>query len=222
LQQELYQESKRYALKRLQEEADYIKSRGLSTVFHYRKEHTLTVVGLARKIAEKTGADMLTCEVGAWFHDLGKCYDSRLSPEDNRKRQKNHGLYGAEEAREFLSQKKADPDFIEEVYIAIKEHVGLTRKENKPMTPLSAAVIWDADKLSKIGWSAWLHFLAYTCNREREEQSLLELLHRDGLETMEMIFRNLNTEIAKKMAEKRLENYQKNLLHMEGVLRGEI
>jgi len=90
------------------------------------------------------------------------------------------------------------------------------------MTPLSAAVIWDADKLSKIGWSAWLHFLAYTCNREREEQSLLELLHRDGLETMEMIFRNLNTEIAKKMAEKRLENYQKNLLHMEGVLRGEI
>jgi len=222
LQQELYQESKRYALQRLQEEADYIKSRGLSAVLHYRKEHTLTVVGLARTIADKTGADILICEVGAWFHDLGKCFNPRLSPEENLKRKKEHGLYGAEEAREFLTQKKADPDFIEEVYIAIKDHVGLTRKGREPMTPLSAAVIWDADKLSKIGWSAWLHFLAYTCNRKREEQSFLELLNRDGLETMEMIFQNLNTDIAKKMAEKRLESYRKNLLHMEGVLRGDI
>ncbi len=222
MQQELLQESKRYALKRLKEEADHIKEKGFSAVLHYRKEHTHTVVGLSKKIADKIGADPLVCEIGAWFHDLGKCYNPRLSPEENHLRRRNHGFYGAEEAKEFLKGKNADPDFIQEVYIGIKEHVGLTRKEKEPLSPLTAAVIWDADKVSKIGWSAWIHFLAYTCNREREEQDLLDLLKRDGLETMEKIFQNLNTEVAKKLAKKRLDNYRENLYHMEGVLRGEI
>lgn len=222
MQQEIYQESKRYALQRLQEEADFLKSKGYSTVLYYRKEHTLTVVGLAKKLAEKTGADRQTCEIGAWFHDLGKCHDPRLTIEENQLRHRDHGFYGAEEAREFLSQRNADRDLVEEVYIGVKNHVGLTREVKEPMTPLSAAVIWDADKLSKIGWSAWLHFLAYTTNREKEEESLLNLLNRDGLETMEMICQHFNTDIARKMAEKRMDNYRKNLPHLEGVLRGDI
>ncbi len=222
MKQELCNEVRNYALQRFKEEAEFIKNKGRSPMLHYRKEHTLTVVGLARNLAQQTGADQIVCEVAAWLHDLAKCYNPRLSEAENEKRQARHGYYGAEEGRNFLRELGVEQAIIDEVYIAIEKHVGLTREFKEPLTPLSAAITWDADKLSKIGWSAWLHFLAYTLNREKEEQNLLELLSRDRLDVMEMISEHFNTGVARELAQKRITHYRENLAHMEGVLKGKI
>jgi len=97
----------------------------------YRWEHVRQVVGLALRIGSRT-----------WLHDIGKG-------------QPNHAAVGAAEARNFLATTDFPPEKIETVVAAIAQHEGLTRPVGAPpLEPLEAAVLWDADKVSKLGVSA--------------------------------------------------------------------
>ena len=131
---------------------------------------------------------------------------------DLERRRNDHGYYGALEAKEFLTDLGLPQDFIAEVYLAITQHVGLTRNSFAPLRPLSAAITWDADKLSKIGFSAWLHYLAARFARPKKETNLVALIeNHHALDTMEIIIENFNTEPARQMALKRLEKYKRQL-----------
>jgi len=116
--------------------------------FNYRWEHVRAVVRLALRLAELTGADREVVEAAAWLHDICK-----------RGRDDEHGRHGASAARELLPQTDFPPHKIEAVADAIFKHVGLFTHE--PIEPLEAAVLWDADKLSKLGATAVLHFAGY-------------------------------------------------------------
>lgn len=120
-------------------------------LFQQRWEHVQHVVGLALHLATATGADATTVEAAAWLHDIRK-----LEPE--------HAERGAEEAEQILAATDFPPDSIPAVVTAIRQHEGLYRPEGAPpLQPLAAAILWDADKLSKIGIQA----LAFSLSSSR-------------------------------------------------------
>ena len=113
--------------------------------FNYRWEHVTTVVTLALRLAELTGADTETVEAAAWLHDVCKFTDGE-----------QHPAAGAAFARDFLPTTDFPQAKIEAVAAAIADHMGLWRDE--PLTLLESQVLWDADKLAKIGLTAVFHW----------------------------------------------------------------
>ncbi len=113
--------------------------------FNYRWEHVTTVVTLALRLAELTGADAETVEAAAWLHDVCKFTDGE-----------QHPAAGAAFARDFLPTTDFPADKIDAVAEAIADHMGLWRDE--PLTELVSQVLWDADKLAKIGLTAVFHW----------------------------------------------------------------
>ena len=123
------------------------------TPFEYRREHVQAVVRLAIRLAERTGADREVCEAAAWLHDVAKAQPAGCGGS------RNHGRDGAIAARRILAETDFPAAKIEPVADAIAKHVGLSRDE--PVEPLEAAVLWDADKLSKLGATIVLHSVGY-------------------------------------------------------------
>ena len=113
--------------------------------FNYRWEHVTAVVALALRLAALTGADAETVEAAAWLHDVCKFSHGEQHPQA-----------GAAFARDFLPTTDFPPDKIDAVAAAIADHMGLWRDE--PLTLLESQVLWDADKLAKIGLTAVFHW----------------------------------------------------------------
>ena len=113
--------------------------------FNYRWEHVRAVVKLALWLARQLDADTDVVEAAAWLHDA-------------RKAEPEHAVAGAREARRILAETDFPLERIERVVDAIEKHEGLFRET--PVEPVEAAILWDADKLSKLGAMAFLHWLA--------------------------------------------------------------
>ncbi len=120
----------------------------LNTPFGYRWEHVKAVVTTALRLAELLDADREVVEAAAWLHDVAKD-----QPDEDE--QNNHGQAGAAAARRILAETDFCPTKIDAVAQAIAQHVGLVSQQ--PVEPLEAAVVWDADKLTKLGATATLH-----------------------------------------------------------------
>jgi uncharacterized protein len=113
-----------------------------------RWEHVQEVVRLALWLAEETGADREIIEAAAWLHDI-------------HKGQRHHAMLGAAEAERFLPTTDFPPAKIPAVAEAIRQHEGLERPAGAlPLAPVEVAVLWDADKLSKIGVQALAFLLS--------------------------------------------------------------
>jgi uncharacterized protein len=107
--------------------------------FNDRWEHVQRVVQIALWLADKCGADRDSVEAAAWLHDI-------------RKGEPNHGKAGAVEAEQILRETDFPAEKIAVVVEAIARHVGLTRAPGAaPLEPVECAVLWDADKLTKLG-----------------------------------------------------------------------
>lgn len=103
-------------------------------------DHVLRVLALAERIAEAEGADLATVRTAALLHDTERVTGDRTGDD--------HAALGAERARVILSEKQAEPAFIEAVAHAIHAH--RFRNDITPQT-LEAKVVFDADKLDSIG-----------------------------------------------------------------------
>lgn len=210
-----------YAEQRFAENRRYLEQKyQRKVVFDYRKEHVLTTTGLAVTLAAKTNAASDICFTSALLHDLGKCYQSALSAKENEKRAQNHAYYGAIEAKVFLETLNLEKDFIEEVVGAINQHEGLTRDLTQEIKPLSAAILWDADKLSKLGITSLLHHLAHLSSSGSETEVLIDVFANVDLDLMNTIAKHLNTVAAKKMAQQRLQNFKSFLQDTKLLLKG--
>lgn len=163
--------------------------------FNYRWEHVQTVVKLAVRLAELTGADVEVVEAAAWLHDVAK-YNAK----------QKHPQKGAEQARKLLPKTDFPPEKIERVAKAIEVHMGLWRKE--PLANLEAAVLWDADKLTKIGLTGVFHWLGDSLSQGRslEMVEILELGHTANWQ--ERTVASMHTEPARKAAAERLSRYR--------------
>lgn len=161
--------------------------------FNYRWEHVLAVHTLALKLAHLTGADEEIVEAAAWLHDVRKIAGEA------------HPREGADFARRFLPQTDFPAAKIEAVAQAIEEHRGLWRDE--PLHSLESQVLWDADKLAKLGLTAAFHWLGNSLTREQavELDNLIADL-RDA-EWQRKTVASMHTPHARRAAEQRLKHF---------------
>lgn len=157
---------------------------------NYRWEHVQAVVRLGAALARVTGADAQVVEAAAWLHDVRK-----MGKDDE------HGIEGAKRAREILAQTDFPADKIDLVSEAIEKHVGLFKDE--PIEPLEAAVLWDADKLSKLGATSILHAYGYGISMGGETFDQF-VAHASAMEWQEKTAQSFNTSFATEAARKRL------------------
>jgi uncharacterized protein len=175
--------------------------------FNYRWEHVTAVVTLANKLVALTGADAEIVEAAAWLHDIRK------------ETKDKHPQEGAKFAREFLPRTNFPPQKIEAVAKAIEQHMGLWRE--KPLENLESQILWDADKLSKIGLTAAFHWtgstLAGTKSRELEQI----ILQARSADWQQKTVASMHTEPARRAAKKRLKSFNKLWDKLEAELNGE-
>ncbi len=162
--------------------------------FNYRWEHVQTVVGLALHLAQDLGGDLEVVEAAAWLHDICKT-------------QPSHGEVGAQEAQAILARTDFPPAKIPRVATAIRQHVGLYREEGAPpLEPLEAAILWDADKLSKLGVQAIVYAMSAPY---ANGQGLVERRQRFTQFTQDVLVRtvaSMNTEPAQAWAQVRYQH----------------
>lgn len=124
--------------------------------FPYRWEHVQQVARNGEWLLTQVAADAAVVRAACWLHDV-------------KKQEPHHAARGADFARTFLPQTDFPPDRIEAVVQAIAQHEGLWRaaegwqpdqpfRPAPPLAPIEVALLWDADKLAKIGPLAFLHF----------------------------------------------------------------
>jgi uncharacterized protein len=167
-------------------------------VYNYRLDHVQQVVAVAKHIAREVEADMQIVTLAAWLHDIAKPGMGGV---------KNHGRLGAEKATKILRDLAIEEDVIEKVSVAIEKHVGLTLEE--PVQPLEAQVLWDADKIIKLGAIALVQYLT---DRVRihpgELMTQISIELNEFIPLGEKIAKSMNTEVGRKMALERLETYR--------------
>ncbi len=177
-------------------------------VYNYRWEHVTAVVTLAMKLAALTGADQDIVEAAAWLHDVRKDAGS------------THPQEGAKFARKFLAKTSFPAKKIEPVAKAIEEHMGLWL--DKPLETLESQVLWDADKLAKIGLTAAFHWTGNIFSKNGKSLSTEELIAygRDA-EWQKQTVASMHTKPAKRAAKKRLKAYNALWNKLEAELDGD-
>jgi uncharacterized protein len=148
-------------------------------------------VRTALRLAELTGADVEIVEAAAWLHDVAK-----------RGHSEAHGPEGAAAARAILAQTDFPPHKVAVVVEAIAKHVGLSLPPEIRIEPLEAAVLWDADKLTKLGATAVLHFVGYGATRGRSTAEMIE--RRPGVDRWQpQTVQSFQTEAARRAGAER-------------------
>jgi uncharacterized protein len=159
--------------------------------FDYRFEHVAQVTAMALRLARALKADLEIVEAAGWLHDV-------------RKQEPQHALAGAAAARTILAETDFPPSKIEAVVDAISKHEGLFREENAPpLEPLEAAILWDADKLTKLGVQAVLASLStpYVFGKDMAERWRYEANFADKV--LARTVASMNTKAARQIAERR-------------------
>jgi uncharacterized protein len=175
--------------------------------FNYRWEHVVAVVTLAVKLARLTGADEEIVEAAAWLHDVCK------------EKKNDHPKEGAEFARNLLPKTDFPKRKIKAVARTIEDHMGLWRTE--PLTSLESMVLWDADKLAKIGLTAAFHWTggALAGNKLHDMNDLIA--DARSADWQRKTVASMHTKPAKRAAQKRLKAYQALWDGLEEELRGD-
>ena len=174
--------------------------------FNYRWEHVTAVVTLANKLAALTGADAEIVEAAAWLHDIRKEMKDK------------HPQEGAKFARKFLPQTDFPLEKIEPVARAIEEHMGLWRDE--PLEELESQVLWDADKLSKIGLTAAFHWTGSALAGTKSQELEQIILRARSADWQKKTVASMHTKPARRAAKKRLKSFNKLWDKLEGELTG--
>lgn len=164
--------------------------------FNYRLEHLKAVVRIAEGLALKLGADLEVVRAAAWLHDLAKEGLAEMVED-------GHGVKGAEEARKILERTDFPKDKIDAVCQVIAEHVGLYR--DHPLEPLEAAILWDADKLAKLGAISLVHFLCLSPLLGQATTDSLLAEGRRWLGLQAKMVESMNTPLGGEMGRERCE-----------------
>jgi HD superfamily phosphodiesterase len=169
-------------------------------LYNYRGDHVEQVVRLAKHLAEHTKSDMDVVILAAWFHYSAKPGLGGVSIQ-------HHGVASAKVAEDWLLKNGVDPSIVKKVCDAIKKHVGLTLE--KSLEPIEAQVLWEADKIHKLGLVGLLH---YVLNGIRiEPGNSLKEFHSKLVEFLPLatkIAKSVVTERGKELVHERLKTLQ--------------
>jgi len=159
------------------------------------------VVRQCEKLGRQLGADLEVLEAAAWLHDIVKSHSTKTAAVPD-------ATLAAEEARRWLRSTDFPPSKIDGVYEAIRSHEGLSL--DHPLEQLEAAILWDADKLSKLGALYVVHNLCISPvfaplfeGRATDTDLVLGSMER-WLRLGERIVASTNTELGRAEGERRL------------------
>jgi len=158
--------------------------------------HTIRVTGNALFLAEKENANRDMCFLSAIFHDVYKMDKSDEIGHEIKSAEFAYKIL-SEFNNEFNNNFKFNNEFISSVVNAIISHTNGT-----PQT-LEAKILWDADKLDKIGACGIMRRII---SKEYTQKQLMRRLKSD----MESTIFYLNT--SKEIANLR-KNYMKKILN---------
>ena len=176
---------------RQEEELDWGLPADAPLPYRYRWEHVKDVVENARLLARRLDADEDACVAAAWLHDIRKLEDQ-------------HGRRGADEAVRVLESTDFPPHKIGTVEIAIRLHEGFSSgRRTQPLEPLEAAILWDADKLTKLGVPQLAHILGTARAMHLSQAERLELAAAYTLAFVAKTAESMNTEPALRVARRR-------------------
>ncbi|NWF96305.1 MAG: HD domain-containing protein [Candidatus Thorarchaeota archaeon] len=117
-------------------------------LFDYRYDHVAQVVSVAKYISEREGADIDLVVPAAWLHDISKPAMGGV---------KEHAKASAEMSRDILTRLGYKQDTTAAICDIIQKHEGLTLGE--PLAPLEAQILWEADKIVKLGVTGLFHYV---------------------------------------------------------------
>lgn len=183
------------AVKTAMKDASAKQSNQKNLTFNYRWEHVQAVVQTAVKLAHLTGGDSDIVEAAAWLHDIRKEAGDR------------HPQEGAKFARKFLPKTDFPSEKIEAVAQAIEDHMGLWR--DKPLKNLESQILWDADKLTKIGTLIIFHWTGHWLTKSKEVTTEAILENGRSVDWIPKTVASMHTKPAKKAAKKRYKTFQK-------------
>jgi putative nucleotidyltransferase with HDIG domain len=162
----------------------------------YRLEHTRRVVKLAKKLADELKADTDVVVLAAWLHDISKPGLSGVE---------NHGNKSAEMADEILRDRGIDSLTIDRVKDTIIKHVGYTN--DKQIEPIEAQILWEADKLDKLGLSGFIQGILNWAILDTGKTMIdIAKYQRDYMPLARKIVDSMFTEPAKRIAEERYDH----------------
>lgn len=176
-------------------------------LYNYRWEHVTAVHTLAMRLARLTGADLEVVEAAAWLHDVAK--------ETGRE----HPRLGAAFAREFLPTTDFPAEKIERAARTIEDHMGLWRDE--PLALLESQVLWDADKLAKLGLTAAFHWMGGDFAATEPLTTKALIAHSREPDWQEKTVASMHTAPARRAAEARLKAYRALWDGLEAELAGD-
>lgn len=169
--------------------------------FNYRWEHLRAVDRLCDWLGRELDADMEVLTAAVWLHDSVKSHTPEL-PEVS------DADAAAEEARRILLRTDFPRSKVDVVCEAIRLHEGLYKDYR--IEQREAAILWDADKLSKLGA---IHLVHNLCIRpafdpvfqgKPTDTDLVLRSEQEWLELGEKIVASMNTELGRQEAERRL------------------
>ncbi len=167
---------------------------GKDFTLNYRAEHNESVLSIGMKLGRILGADSEILKAALYLHDIGR-----------RSVKKGHAEAGAQMTAEILKDTDFPPKKIDDVKYAISSHVGWD--EGLPKT-LEARILWDADKLSKLGATIILHRAILWPLQGKNSLDIISDLNA-WLETAEYIKNHMKTEPGSKMAKVRYQTFKK-------------
>lgn len=165
-------------------------------LYDYRLDHVRQVVGLVKKIGRTVDAEMEVLTLAAWLHDIAKPGIGGVH---------DHGQESARMASTILTELGVSNVTTEKVMDVISKHVGLTLEH--PLEPIEAQVLWEADKLDKLGIAGLLHFvLNGILIKPGMDSNAIALEVRSWLPLAEKIAASMNIEMSKRIAAERLQH----------------
>jgi len=187
----------------IKDAASVWKSKKSKPLFDYRYEHTKAVVITAKHLQKIEGGDIRVIVASAWLHDISKKFFHKDSDF-------HHGKKSAEMSEPILKNLNFNDNEIQSVKEVIKNHVGLFKDSID--RNIESKIIWDADKLTKVGAVSVAH--AFSIAPAFEAVTTEGILER-GLQwakTVEKIVESFHTIEAVKLGKERLK-FLKSFYH---------
>jgi uncharacterized protein len=174
-------------------------------IYRYRWDHVQVVVREAEALAHELGADLEIVTAAAWLHDVVKCDASGVEQED-------HAAKGAARARNVLADTGFPPEKVKAVADAIAKHARLYK--DWQVEPLEAAILWDADKLSKLGATGALAAIAWSIVRGGADTTPALVRELYPLWLYRRMAASMNTQRAREIAAQRLACLEQFYAHL--------
>ncbi len=179
---------------------------------HLVRTHRYVKRMMEREELEGLDFDPEVVEVAALFHDIGRKEDIEDGYMDPMKEDGEHAERGAEMVSEYIED-FLDQDQVRKVETVIRNH------HSDPETD-EGKIVQDCDALSNFGVNNLWRMIHYSAEKERTIDESLEYFWNEALQQYRDKMDDLNLEISKEIAEKRIERHRQLMEDMEKEIEG--